>query len=273
MARSVEGGAFSDVQWGRRRWHINVMNQKYWNDLADQFDTKVFEIVANETSGNLARCIEILGKKHHTAGDFGCGAGGATRLLAAHFDRVVAVDFAEKLLTEARKRVTAKHVRFIKSDLCKEVDLPFKVGASFCFNAMIHPSATKREQIARSVFRNTKRRGAAVFVVPSLESYLRTFQTLIECRVGQGHKRGTTTRSVSRSADREIQSLVEGICSVGGVATKYFMQDEVSQLLSKVGFKVTAIDRVEFPWSEELDYLPETLGPPYPWDWMVTARK
>ena len=228
MARSVEGGAFSDVQWGRRRWYINVMNQKYWNDLADQFDTKVFEIVANETSGNLARCIEILGKKHHTAGDFGCGAGGATRLLAAHFDRVVAVDFAEKLLTEARKRVTAKHVRFIKSDLCKEVDLPFKVGASFCFNAMIHPSATKREQIARSV---------------------------------------------SRSADREIQSLVEGICSVGGVATKYFMQDEVSQLLSKVGFKVTAIDRVEFPWSEELDYLPETLGPPYPWDWMVTARK
>ena len=249
------------------------MNQKYWNDLADHFDTKVFEIAANETSGSLARCIQTLGKEHRTAGDFGCGAGGATGLLAAHFDKVVAVDFAEKLLTEARKRVTAKHVRFIKSDLCKKVLLPFKIGASFCFNALIHPSARKREQIAESVFRNTKRRGAAVFVVPSLESYLRTYQTLIECRVEQGHTRGATTRSVSRSADREIHSLVEGICSVGGVATKHFMRDEVGQLLSKVGFEVTTIDRVEFPWSEELDCVPENLGPPYPWDWMVTAKK
>ena len=112
-----------------------------------------------------------------------------------------------------------------------------------------------------------------MFVVPSLESYLRIYQTLIECRVEQGGKRSKAVRSASRIADKDIHSLVEGICSVGGVATKHFMQDEIGQLASGVGFNVTSVDRVEFPWSEELDHVPETLGPPYPWDWMVRADK
>ncbi len=249
------------------------MNKAYWNDLADRFDARVFDIAANETSGNLGESIRKLGEIHHTAGDFGCGAGATTALLSAHFDKVIAVDFAGKLLAEARKRVSSKNVHFIQSDLCKKVELPFKVGASFCFNALIHPAAKKRQQIAKSIFRNTETDGAAVFVVPSLESYLRIYQTLIECRVEQGGKRSKATRSASRAADKEIHSLVEGICSVGGVATKHYMQDEIGQLVSGVGFNVTSIDRVEFPWAEELDHVPESLGQPYPWDWMVRADK
>ena len=247
-----------------------VMNQAYWNGLAARFDSTVFDIAANETSGHLGEIIEALGVKYQTAGDFGCGTGATTALLSQHFDEVIAVDFADKLLSRARKRVPAKNVRFIKSDLCKKSQL-FEVGASFCFNALIHPASKKREQIARSVFRNTETDGAAVFVVPSLESYLRTCQALIECRVEQGHKRNKAIRSIAKSADKEICSLVEGICNVGGAATKHFMEDEITQLLTGVGFEVTSVDRVEFPWSEELDDIPESLGEPYPWDWMVTA--
>ena len=248
------------------------MNQDYWNGLADRFDSNVFDIAANETSGNLREIIETLGVKYRTAGDFGCGTGATTALLSQHFDDVIAVDFAEKLLSQARKRVTAKNVRFIKRDLCKKTQL-FEVGASFCFNALIHPAAKKREQIARSVFRNTETDGTAVFVVPSLESYLRTCQTMIECRVDQGGKRSKAVRSVAKSAEKEICSLVEGICTIGGTATKHFMQDEIAQLLSGVGFEVISVDRVEFPWSEELEDTPDWLGDPYPWDWMVTASK
>ena len=73
------------------------MNKAYWNDLADRFDASVFDIAANETSGNLGERIRTLGETHQTAGDFGCGTGATTALLSSHFDRVVAVDFAEKL--------------------------------------------------------------------------------------------------------------------------------------------------------------------------------
>ena len=120
------------------------MNRAYWNDLADRFDVRVFDIAANETSGNLGETIRALGKKHQTAGDFGCGAGATTALLSAHFDKVVAVDFAQRLLVEARKKVSAKNVDFIQSDLSRKTVLPCTVGASFCFNALIHPAAKKR---------------------------------------------------------------------------------------------------------------------------------
>ena len=249
------------------------MNKAYWNDLADRFDASVFDIAANETSGNLGERIRTLGENHQTAGDFGCGAGATTALLSNHFDRVVAVDFAEKLLAAARKRMSGDNVDFIQSDLSKKAELPFKGGASFCFNALIHPADKKRRRIAQSVFRNTETGGSALFVVPALESYLRIYQTVIECRVQQGTKRSTATRSVAKTAGKEIRSLAEGICDVGGVATKHFMQDEIGQLVSGVGFDVTSVERVEFSWSEELDHFPESLGPPYPWDWMVTADK
>jgi len=90
-------------------------------------------------------------------------------------------------------------------------------------------------------------------------------------RAGQQEKQGSTL--VRPDAGKEIHSLVEGICGVGGVATKHFMQDEIGQLVSGVGFNITSVDRVEFPWSEELDHVPESLGRPYPWDWMVLADK
>ena len=216
------------------------MNKAHWNDLANRFDASVFDIAANETSGNLGERIRTIGETHQTAGDFGCATGATTALLSRHFDRVVAVDFAEKLLTAARKRVRGDNVDFIQSDLSRKTELPFKVGASFCFNALIHPAAKKRRQIAESVFRNTETGGSALFVVPSLESYLRIYQTVIECRVQQGEKRRKATRSVSRTAEKEIYSLVEGICNMGGAATKHFMQDEIGQLVSDVGFDVTS---------------------------------
>ena len=68
-----------------------------------------------------------------------------------------------------------------------------------------------------------------------------------------------------------IGSLIEGICDAGGVETKHFMEDEIAHLLEDVGFSIASVERVEFPWSEEIDDAPEWLGEPFPWDWLVTA--
>ena len=249
------------------------MNQRYWNGLADGFGSKILDIVASETNGNLRKTIRKLAKNYRTAGDFGCGVGRTTSLLSSSFNKVVAIDYAQELLLQAQKRVTAKNVRFIRSDLSRGATPAAKVGASFCINVLIHPAAKKRKRIARAVFNGTRRGGRAVFVVPSLESFLRTYQVLIECRVKQGGNRKKTVRSVAKSSSDEIRSLVEGIFDVGGIATKHYMHDEIAELLRNVGFRISSIARVEFPWSEELEHAPKWLKKPYPWDWLVAAKK
>jgi SAM-dependent methyltransferase len=152
------------------------MNRKYWNDLADRFDVRILDIAANEASGTLGKTIKTLGEKHQTAGDFGCGAGATTALLSAHFDKIVAVDFAEKLLAVARKRVLAKNVDFIQADLCKKAELPFRVEVSFCFNALIHPLPRSGSRL-RSQFSETRRPMARRYL-----SFLRSSHTCASIR-------------------------------------------------------------------------------------------
>ena len=106
-----------------------------------------------------------------------------------------------------------------------------------------------------------------------MESFLRTYQVLVECLVKQGQQRKKAIRKISSAAKSEVHSLVEGIVDVGETATKHYMHDEIVQLLEEVGFAVQSIDRVEFPWAEVIDHPPQWLKKPYPWDWMVVAGR
>jgi ubiquinone/menaquinone biosynthesis C-methylase UbiE len=49
--------------------------------------------------------------------ELGCGTGKNTVWLAEHARELVAMDFSEGMLAEARKRVTASHVRFVRHDV------------------------------------------------------------------------------------------------------------------------------------------------------------
>ena len=51
------------------------------------------------------------------------------------------------------------------------------------------------------------------------------------------------------------------------------MHDELVQQLADAGFAVTTVARVEFPWSEVLDDLPQDLQKFRPWDWLAVASK
>ena len=138
------------------------MNQQYWNRLAKNFADRVFEIGGGETNGALAATVKKLSRRYKTAGDFGCGAGGTTPLLATYFDEVIAIDYAKK-----RRRIV----------------------------------------------------------------------------------------------------------DVGGTPTKHYMHDELVQQLADAGFAVATVARVEFPWSEVLDDLPQDLQKFRPWDWLAVASK
>ena len=249
------------------------MNQQHWDRLAENFSARVFEIGVGETNGALAATVEKLSRRHKTAGDFGCGAGGTTPLLATYFDEVIAIDYAKKLLRQAQKRVRTDNVRFLAADLSAKKQPAVKVDAAFCINALLHPDAKKRRRIAETVYACTRSGGAAVVIAPALESYLRTYQVLIECRVAQGQGRKKAVRAVAPLARKEVQSLVEGIVDIGGTPTKHYMHDELVQQLEDAGFAVATVTRVEFPWSEVLDDLPQDLQKFHPWDWLAVAGK
>ena len=60
---------------------------------------------------------------------------------------------------------------------------------------------------------------------------------------------------------------------IDGVPTKHFLREELEAALDARGFKVEAIEKLEYGWNTEFEAPPRWMKEPYPWDWFVTARR
>ena len=249
------------------------MEKRDWERIAGQFTQRVFQITDHDTRSVIRETASRLGGQRKHAGDFGCGAGAVTRILAEHFGKVTGLDQSAGLVQVAQETTAAEHVAYQVADLARSGPAGLRFDVSFCVNVLIHPSHDLRMRIARTVADHTRPGAPAVFVVPSFESVLRTFQTVVDCQVREGVGRPAAVRSAARQAEDEGESVVEGVVSVGDSPTKHYLGDELESFLGEAGFDVAALRRVQYPWDQELDHPPRRLGPPTPWDWLAECRR
>jgi len=249
------------------------VQKKDWDRIAGEFTDRVFQITDHDTRNVIRSVIRKLGDAGRHAGDFGCGAGAVTRLLAPHFAKVTGLDQSAGLVRRADRSTRAGNVEFVQADLTRPDALGYRFDVSFCVNVLIHANHDVREKITRTILSHTKPGGTAVFVVPSYESILRIYQTVVECQVRSGAGRSAALRSVARQAEEELESVIDGIVSVGDTPTKHYLSDELASFLGEAGFDVRSMERVEFPWDQEIDNPPRHLGQPTPWDWLAECRR
>ena len=249
------------------------MNNQYWNSLAESFTDHVLEISSYDQSGVLKEEIAHAAKNGRVAADLGCGTGGFLKDLSPHFKILHAVDYAVELLEKARERTSSPNIKYTHHNLAGGKPLPFKADVTFCVNALISPSSNQREKMARCVWRTTKFKGVSIFVVPSFESAMNTYHARIRCQMREGKRRHHAVREMERLYRKEVKSSIDRIVSIGGTLTKCFTREEIAVFLSDIGFEVLRIRKIEYPWSEELDHVPQWLKDPYPCDWFALARK
>lgn len=246
------------------------MDKQYWQNLAGDFSERVIEVPDSDVTRVLEGTARRLGGKKKFAIDFGCGPGASTRILAPYFGEVLGVDFAPGLLERARRQTTAKNVSYGIQDLqASPPRRTRKADVGFCVNVLLHPDVQVRDRIIRSVKSGVKKGGSVVFVVPALESSLRTYQVLLEIGLRNGDNRREAVRELNHQAKKELLSVVEGIVLTGGEPTKHYLRDELAGYMERHRINVTDIQRVSFPWDEEIVNVPSWLKGPLPWDWMV----
>ena len=249
------------------------MNSAHWDSLAQNFNAEVLQIVDRDLSGVFFEELDQVANGRGTAADLGCGAGSLLPHLGERFEHVYAVDFAPRLLELAERNVEYDNVEYVRCNLASSREMPFEADVTFCVNALIHPRHFIRQKILNSVFRATAPGGSAMVVTPSLESVYNTYQALIRCAERQEESRHQTVRQLNRSFSREVLSPVEGIVDIGGAQTKCFMLEELLLFMEEAGFELERARRVRFPWSEEIADAPRWLRDPYPWDWLIVARR
>ncbi|MBW8038955.1 MAG: class I SAM-dependent methyltransferase [Planctomycetes bacterium] len=249
------------------------MSKDYWDSLAPSFEQSVMQIAEHDLDSTLKNQIRRVAKGRRLAADLGCGVGSLLPLLCQSFSKVYAVDFSSALLQEAKNRLKHPNVHFVQHNLAGDRRLPWTADVTFCVNALITARPSHRKKIGLSVFKATKKAGLSVIVVPSLESVFHTYHTIVRCNVKDGYKRHHAMRSVNRLFKTEVVSPADGIVNIGDSPTKCFMREEITTFLSDIGFEVAKIQRVQYPWHEEMTNAPSWLKAPYPWDWLVLARR
>ncbi len=79
------------------------MNEKYWDNVASDYDGQIFSVLAYDQSQIIASKISQFADKEAVACDIGCGIGKFLPILAENFRYVHAVDLSNALLKQARQ--------------------------------------------------------------------------------------------------------------------------------------------------------------------------
>lgn len=249
------------------------MNQeKHWNTIAPSYEDEIFDVFKSDRK----KILPFYFKKHanaaHRAIDFGCGVGKAFPYLAPLFKEIMAIDISAECISVAKKRPYS-NITFKRLDLARNTLKIPPAEFAFCCNVIMLPEVDKNVVMIKNIQKSLKRGGSAVIVIPSFESIFYSSWRLIQMY----KKGGTAVKNIPASEFDYFKAskldIIQGIMHINGVPTKHYSEEEINVLFKEAGFKVTAIEKVEYGWNTELEAPPSWMKEPYPWDWLVECKK
>lgn len=246
--------------------------ENHWDRVGKHYEDEIFDVFKNDKAKLLPRFISKYADKGKDAIDFGCGIGKAFPLLAPVFNSVLATDISTTCLKQAQQN-DYKNIRYKKADLSRpNLRLP-TVDFAFCCNVIMLPENARNIQMIRNIHTALKADGAAIVVVPSLESVLYASQRMIQWYAKEGVKPSDIPPTELAYYDNTTVNLIEGMIKINGVPTKHFSEPEIRWLFGDVGFTIATLEKIEYAWHTEFDSPPKWMGSPFPWDWLIECRK
>jgi SAM-dependent methyltransferase len=244
-----------------------------WNKVAIEYDKKVFNVFKNDKKNKLKRYIRKYANKENAAIDFGCGVGKALPLLAPFFREIIGLDVSKNCIAVAKKS-PYKNVRFKEVDLAaKKVNVP-SVDFAFCCNVAMSDDVQRNLNIIKNVLSSLNKNGVALFVLPSMESASLAAWRLVSWYDKEGIDLGDIPKKdlFQLNANRQ-KDIRDGIVMIDGVPTKHYLIQELYSIFNSGNFTLQKLDRLEYGWDTEFEAPPKWMQAPYPFDWIVEAKR
>lgn len=231
------------------------MSKHQWDRLAPCFEDEVCDITA--VNGDLL--AELVGRvragRDRVLVDAGCGIGSFVQRFGPKFGRIIAFDFAPKMVRRAKERCSdVPNVEWATQGLENAASKIGPVGdLTVCLNVITSRDESLREQQWSSLAGLAKPGGHVLVVVPSLESAHHVIQHVDETNEIHGSKPD------------------EGLIYRGDEHQKHYTREELRQTVWCRGLRVLSLRRIQYPWTDE--GLDQELSVKRPWDWVCLARK
>lgn len=253
------------------------MDVNYWNEFAHEYDDHVIDAFTYGRSKTVGQQVKRFASPEKDVADFGCGPGKMLPYLSEKFRSVYGFDFSDKLLESAHKRCAdLKNVHIAQADLTLPVDHLPMVDVIVSLNAVLMPDPEMRMNFLRGMASRLKPGGHLILNVPSVESLLYSYFRETEWWRKLGNPPREAEALVDASYIIQPDKTAQGIFIRGTEPTKHYLREELIVLgQQEMGLEVLDVLKMEYDWATEMedDHVPEWMGDPYPWDWILVAKK
>ena len=117
--------------------------------------------------------------------------------------------------------------------------------------------------------------GHLVLNVPSVESLLYSYFRETEWWRKMGNSPKQAESLVDAGYITQPRQVAQGVFIRGTEPTKHYLREELLVTArEEMGLEVLDVVKMEYDWKTEMeDEVPDWMGEPYPWDWIMVARK
>jgi len=250
------------------------MDKKYWDGMARQYEREIFSVLHADTDRRVAKAIGKVASQKKSVVDVGCGIGHFLSVLSSAFGRVYANDISPDLLKRAQEtHGHLSNIRFLAGDIREAFRGLPRADVVLSVNSAIASSVTIHLGMLKTMSGLLKPGGHLVLVVPALESALLVDVRYAEWKRRNGMLPERAQRSVYKRDPEGEHRLRQGVVPVDGVMTRHYFSEELEVLLGEVGLDVLSTEKIPYPWGTEFEAPPRWMKAPYPWDWLLLARK
>jgi SAM-dependent methyltransferase len=243
----------------------------FWSRAAATYEQEFIDPYRAEVRSPLRAALRRLGGPDKVAADLGCGVGPLLPLLARHFGRVFAVDFAEGMLARAQARCAGLgNVEFLQRRLTDLGDLGGRLDVAVAVNSLILPDVRELEEALRQVRRTLKSGGRFVGIVPAMDGVHYYTMLLVDRALSSGMPPAKAKKNAAQQAEHGLYDFEFGEFSYEGLEQHFWQPFEVDYRLRRAGFGKVRLAKVQLAW-EQFSCASDLKGNPPPWDWFFEA--
>ena len=245
----------------------------YWSASAARYEEEFVDPYrrpkCNPLLDALATIPDAMTK---TVADLGCGVGPLIPTLAAHFARVVAVDFAAGMVDRARERcVGLTNVEFMQRDLCDLSPLTGAVDVAVAVNSLVMPSVVAIEAVLRQVRGILRPGGVFLGIVPAIDAVHYQTMLLLDRALTAGMPEPAARQNAAKHAEHSLYDFTFGDFHYIGLHQHFWQPFEIDYRLRRADFRrvrkaKVKLDPSQFACASDLKEYPP------PWDWFFLAE-
>ena len=245
----------------------------YWSKSAARYEEEFVDPYKRSKNNPLLDALaKIPDAATKTVADLGCGVGPLIPTLAAHFARVVAVDFAAGMLDRAREDCAGlTNVEFVQRDLGDLSPLAGAVDVAVAVNSLVMPSVRDIEAVLRQVRGILRPGGVFLGIVPAIDAVHYQTMLLLDRALAAGMPEASARLNAAKHAEHSLYDFTFGDFRYIGLHQHFWQPFEIAYRLARAGFRrvrkaKVRLDPSQFACASDLKEYPA------PWDWFFLAE-